>query len=119
MKRIRSYSENYLQVILSFVLFIFLFPLISFGQKGKPKNNNNKKNKDINIVVNCVEYIGNGKFKANFGYDNTDTKTVTVDQPSSVVKYNNGQSKKFAVNTFLAGCTARCFQSGVFNRGQG
>ena len=92
MKRPFCLSGIYLRISLSLLIISFSFPLVSFSQR-----------KEFNIVVTCVEYIGNGTFKANFGYDNPDTKAVTVDQTSSVVTYNYGQSKKFALNTFLPG----------------
>jgi hypothetical protein len=91
-KRPFCLSGIYLRITLSLFIISFSFPLVSFSQ-----------NKEVNIVVTCVEYIGNGTFKANFGYDNPDTRAVTVDQTSSVVTYNYGQSKKFALNTFLPG----------------
>ncbi|MCK4989757.1 MAG: hypothetical protein KAS29_04695, partial [Bacteroidales bacterium] len=39
----------------------------------------------------------------------TDSKTVSVDDASSVVTYNNGQSKKYGVNTFLPGIQEKVF----------
>ncbi|TFG42679.1 MAG: hypothetical protein E4H43_02790, partial [Bacteroidia bacterium] len=79
-------------------IILFLLPLISFGQKY-----------DINIVLKCVEFIGNGTYKANFGYDNQNPEVITIDATSSVVTYNNGQSKKYAVNTFQPGVQENVF----------
>ena len=60
-------------------------------------------------MVSCVEYIGNGTYKANFGYNNPDNVTITVVQPNSYVKYNNGQSQKYVTNTFLPGLNEKVF----------
>ena len=75
-----------------------MVPINSFSQK-----------KDINILVSCVEYIGNGNYKASFGYDNQNTSNVTVTQPASVVVYNNGQTKKNAITSFLPGLKSNVF----------
>ncbi len=63
-----------IQILSIFSLaFIFLFPWAAYAQKGPNKDN-------IDIVVNCTEYIGDGKLKAHFGYVNTGKKSVVVDE---------------------------------------
>src|SRR4030042_25402 len=70
-----------------------LFPLLAFSQKQK----------DISIIVECVEYIGNDKYIANFGYDNPNTFSIVVPDTNSVLIYNNGKTKTKAVNSFSPG----------------
>ena len=89
--QLKLYKKLHL-LSLSLLVLALQFPFDLYGQK-----------KEINIVVSCTEYLGNGTFIAHFGYENTNTETVSVDDSSSVVTYNNGQSKKYGVNTFLPG----------------
>jgi len=92
---------NKTQLITTLILCMLSIPMLSFGQKNeKPK---------FEIVVNCVEYAGNGKFKAHFGYDNPGKKTITVDESNSTVIYNRGQSKKLGINTFQPGVVEKAF----------
>src|SRR4030042_4868490 len=70
-----------------------LFPLLAFSQKQK----------DVIIIVECVEYIGNDKYIANFGYDNPNNFSIVVPDTNSVLIYNNGKTKTKAVNTFGPG----------------
>jgi hypothetical protein len=76
-----------------FALF-FVLPLSIFAQsKSTPK--------DIIVVAECVEYIGNGKFKASFGYDNQNNTTVSVSTSSSVVM--TGKLKSNGISSFKPG----------------
>ena len=95
--QLKLYKKLHL-LSLSLFLFALQVPFDLYGQK-----------KEINIVVSCTEYIGNGTFIAHFGYENTDVETFMVDNSSSVVTYNNGQSKKYGVNTFLPGVQEKVF----------
>ena len=85
-----------------YLAFILLFPSGLHAQKGPDKDN-------INIVVSCTEYIGDGKIKAHFGYVNTGKKTVVVDEKGSVLIYNHGQSKKYGLYTFEPGAKEKAF----------
>lgn len=96
--------QNKTQIVTALIICFLSIPILSFGQK----------NKEVNIVVSCVEYIGEGKFKAHFGYDNTSSKEVVVDEPNSTVTYNHGQSKKLGLNTFKSGIVEKAF-SQVFD----
>jgi len=100
MKNCIPISPPYLSKIKGFylplVLFIFSFfhfTPASFAQKQK----------DIELIVECVEYIGDGMYKANFGYNNPNKIRITVPEDSSVVIFNKGQSKKYAINSFESG----------------
>jgi hypothetical protein len=62
-----------------------------------------QKQKDIEIFVNCVEYIGDGKYIANFGYDNPNKTSITVPDTNSILIFNNGKSKSKALNNFISG----------------
>ena len=58
---------------------------------------------DIRIWTECVEDLGNGSFKAFFGYDNPGNETYTVDQTKSVLVYNGSEQKWDAMAIFLPG----------------
>ena len=82
------------------IILLLLLPSISaFGQRLK----------DIDILVECVEYIGNDKYVANFGYNNPNTKDVSVPEPNSTIILNSGQQKK-ALNLFKPGRQYNVFQ---------
>lgn len=94
---------------LSFVLItsLFLSPPDLFGQNGKGNGNGSKY--DVDIVLSCTEYIGNGTIVAHFGYENKGKKTVVVDENGSVVTYNHGQAKKQGLYTFEPGVKEKAF----------
>jgi len=99
----RPLSEAFLkktQISTILILGMLAIPIISFGQKGK---------KELEIVVYCVEYIGNSKFRAHFGYDNPSKKALIVEESNSAVIYNHGQSKKLGINTFQPGVVNKAF----------
>ena len=60
----------------SFVLITLLFlpPLDLFGQNGKGNGNSSKI--DVDIVLSCTEYIGDGTIVAHFGYENKGKKII-------------------------------------------
>jgi hypothetical protein len=100
MKAITGNRHSKLAVLSGFVnlirliyLISLLLPLTAFGQKQK----------DVNIILECVEYIGNGKYIANFGYDNPNNFNIVVPETNSILIYNNGQTKVKTINTFIAG----------------
>ncbi len=83
-------------------LFLLVMPSLALSQ--------NNKIKDIEIVLECVEYVGNDKFIANFGYDNPNATEITVPESNSVLIFNNGKSTDFATNAFKSGRQAYVFQ---------
>ena len=93
----------------SFVLItlLFLSPLDLFGQNGKGKVKSSIY--DVDIVLSCTEYIGDGTIVAHFGYENKGKKTIVIDEAGSVVTYNHGQAKKYGLYTFEPGVTEVAF----------
>jgi len=87
--RLRSYFKRTVFVFTG----LFLLSFTVFSQKQK----------DIEPIVECVEYLGDGVFRANFGYNNPNKDDVSVIDSNSVVIFNNGKSKKKAVNAFATG----------------
>ena len=75
------------------LLFIFLVPLTALSQKVK----------EIELISECVQYVGGDMYIAYFGYNNPNKNDISVPEDSSVVIYNYGQSKKNAVNSFKPG----------------
>ena len=99
MKRF-TFPLNQIKILLIVLTFVALSaPMDLYGQKDK----------DINIVVSCTEYIGNGTLRVHFGYENPGKKTVIINEEGSVVTYNNGQSKKYGVYVFEPGMVQDAF----------
>src|SRR5918995_5050709 len=73
------------------VLFLLqiLFPLTAAAQT-----------KELTIVVECIEFIGNGKINATFGYDNPG-KDLTVARDKSFLL--TGSTRSDAITTFRKG----------------
>lgn len=63
--------------------------------------------RDIIPVLECIEYIGSGKFRANFGYDNQNKSEVTLGSDKSFTVVGN--NKASAINTFKAGRQLKVF----------
>jgi hypothetical protein len=59
--------------------------------------------KDVEIILECIEYIGNDKCVANFGYNNPNKKEVAVPETNSSLIVNDGQSQSKALNRFKPG----------------
>ncbi|NQU33855.1 MAG: S8 family serine peptidase, partial [Bacteroidetes bacterium] len=76
------------------LILLFLFPFTALSQQNQS---------DIEITVSCVEFVGNGKYIANFGYDNKTKEEIIVPEANSVLTYNNGQSKKNTIRNFKSG----------------
>ncbi|HKK42527.1 MAG TPA: hypothetical protein VJ963_08980, partial [Bacteroidales bacterium] len=87
------------------ILAVFLFAS-EFNMKAQ-------KTKDVEIVLECVEYIGNGTYKANFGYDNPNKTDVVVPDTNSTLIYDGGNKKLKALHNFKSGRQVNAFQ-GVF-----
>jgi len=90
-----------------FVALAFSLPLDLFGQNGNGNGNGN--NKEINILVSCVEYIGDGQLKVHFGYENPSNKIIVIDEDGSVVIYNHGQAIKAGLYRFEPGVKDKAF----------
>ncbi len=81
---------------------------IGFSQKNNG-GGGNTSNKDV-ILFTCIQDIGNGLFRAEFGYTNPTNKTITVDEEESVVflsdkddDESNGIRKIVGITTFEPG----------------
>lgn len=92
-KESQIFCHNVFHVLNIFLIVILLVPSIAWGQKQK----------EIELIVECVEYIGNDTFVANFGYNNPNKTSVIVPEGDSYVVYNKGQAKKNAISTFEIG----------------
>ena len=113
MKRVLSFNPNNMNSLstgispgklsgLIVILSLFLIPKLS-AQK-----------KDVNVVCECVEYVGNGKFKASFGYENQNKEDITVTQSNSQVTTNSGKSNGW--KTFKQGRQYNVFTKDFYSR---
>ncbi len=98
--------KNY-ALLMNWVRTLFVVPSIVLF--STPDNLYGQKNSEINIVVSCTEYIGNGTLRVHFGYENPTKKTVVIDEEGSVVTYNHGQSKKYGIYVFEPGTVEDAF----------
>jgi hypothetical protein len=57
----------------------------------------------ITPILECVEDLGNGKFKATFGYENPNGANVTVPQGNSRVVWNGTLRQEKVLNKFKPG----------------
>ena len=76
-----------------FIMLLFLLPVVAFGQKQK----------DIIPILECVEDLGDGRFIANFGYDNPNGTEIILPEDNSTLIYNNGNTKEKTLNKFKSG----------------
>jgi hypothetical protein len=90
-------SGDYLSIIRTFAFLLVFFSIPSFAQKKGGGGGSG----DVIPVLECVEYLGNGKLAASFGYENLYKETVTVSQGNSTVLI--GAFKSAATNTFKPG----------------
>jgi hypothetical protein len=88
-------DDGYLSC-LAFAIFLLLFPVLNLHAQGQ-----GQKKSEVIPVLECVTYVGSGKFTATFGYDNQSQEVVSVSQSNSTVVV--GSSKSNGVNTFKAG----------------
>lgn len=86
-------------------LYFLLISLILFS----PSDLLGQKSKDVNILVSCVDYIGDGQLEVHFGYENPSNKVVVVDENGSVVIYNHGQAVKAGLYVFEPGVKEKAF----------
>ena len=90
----------------------FLFTLLLvFGisfQSYSQKKGGGKGTKDI-IVRSCTQYIGNGLYRVNFGYDNPNKKETSINEDNSYVVSNKGKNKTKGLNKFKSGSVDKAF----------
>ena len=109
MKKIYSPIKRFQLLSLLFVALILAIPLDLLGQNGNGNGNGNGNNKEINILVSCVEYIGDGQLKVHFGYENPSNKVIVIEEDGSVVIYNHGQAIKAGLYIFEPGVKEKAF----------
>ncbi len=87
-------------ILTTLIAFLFISPLAAFSQTIN----------DVDPIVECVEYIGNGKYQATFGYNNLGIQEITIPDTNSNLIINYGQTQIKALNTFKAGRQSNVFQ---------
>jgi hypothetical protein len=83
------------------LLMGLFFLAIGHAQKGN-------SNKDVTPRA-CTEYIGNGLYRVNFGYDNPTNKVVTVNEEASFITHGNGKKKSKGPRNFISGTVNKAF----------
>ena len=68
MKTANGLLREKILLITALTLILISTPALLFGQ-------NKVNQRDFDIVVTCTEYIGDGKMRAHFGYENREKKT--------------------------------------------
>jgi hypothetical protein len=81
-----------------------LLPLLSSGQTSTATQ-------DILPILECTEYIGNGKFRANFSYNNLNKKEVTVAETNSVLFIDGKPASGKPPRVFKAGQQQNVFST--------
>ena len=82
-RNILGKNKKYIQ--LRWLLTLFLILGITFiGFSQKKKDGGGAGNKDV-ILTTCMEDIGNGLYRAYFGYTNPTNKTINVDPEDSYI----------------------------------
>ena len=60
--------------------------------------------KNIDLLLECVQQLGNGKYVANFGYNNPNSAEIAIsDASSALVVKQNGKTKKNGLAKFKPG----------------
>lgn len=93
------YFKRLFTLLLIFGVYIFTYSQNKGGGKGT---------KDI-IIRACTQYIGNGLYRVNFGYDNPSRKNVAINENDSYVISNNGKNKTKGLNSFKSGSVEKAF----------
>lgn len=76
----------------------------SLAQKGKNgKGGGGSGSEDVDLTVDCIKYLGNGKFSASFGYNNKGKKEVNIPDTDSNVHFESGKPGKKGLNNFQKG----------------
>lgn len=101
MKKVYIPFKKFQLLRLLFVATIILTSINLPGQNGN--------NKEVSILVSCVEYIGDGQLTVHFGYENPSNKVLVIDEDGSVVIYNHGQAVKAGLYTFEPGVNEKAF----------
>ena len=107
-------SGQYLYFVFS-IIFLFSSSLVQ-AQKGKKSDNSKNSSKDI-VLRSCTEYIGNGKLRVNFGYNNPNNKDISIEETNSTIILKPSNFKSNGLNNFKKGTHEKVF-SLEFNAGE-
>jgi hypothetical protein len=110
---IKPFGKNKKSIQLRWLLTLFMMVGISytgFSQKTKGGGGGTTSNKDV-ILHSCAEDIGNGLYRAYFGYTNPTNKTIIVNPEDSYIFLSDkidesqyeGIQKFPGINTFEPG----------------
>ena len=102
----KKYTTLFFKIFLT-VPLIFGLTITVYSQKKGGKGNG-KGTKDI-IVRSCTQYIGNGLYRVNFGYDNPNKKEISINENDSYVVSNKGKNKDKGLNKFKSGSVNKAF----------
>jgi len=58
---------------------------------------------NVELILECVKDLGNGKYEASFGYNNPYDYEISVKKSRSFILYNNGHSKTYVNRIFKPG----------------
>ena len=72
------------------LLFALLIPRMAFSQQGSGGT-------EFRLILECVQDLGNGTYRANFGYYNPGTETITVSPEKSKLIYKENFKKLFLI----------------------
>ena len=96
-----SHYNNAFSRIVCLLLVIFSFSFtVNAQRKGGQKDLEPRS---------CVEYIGNGLYRVNFGYYNPNNQEITLNEDNSVVTRGNGNIKSKGIIDFKPGSVDRAF----------
>ena len=105
-KRNQSSKIRFERSIKNFITLLMVFGISMLGYSQK--KGGGKGAKDI-IVRACVQDIGNGLFRVNFGYDNPNKKEISIAEDNSYVVSSKGKNKTKGVNAFKKGSVEKAF----------
>ncbi len=103
---IKSANSFQALIVVSFYTLLLL-PAISYPSGANAQGNGGGNANNVNIVLECVEFIGNGTYRARFGYSRPGNSPLTIPQSNSVLLTANANG-----NASNAGHGANAFQPG-------
>lgn len=95
-----SFNINHLSLIISLFLVVTFSISLNAQKRGGVKDLEPRS---------CTQYIGNGLYRVNFGYDNPNKQEITLNEENSIVIRGNGKIKSKGINTFKPGVVDRAF----------
>ena len=89
--------------LLWFLLAFLQLPTMVLAQNGKNKD-------DIIPILECVRYVGNGKYEATFGYDNKNKNDVNLTESTSYLTSPTFKPNGKPIKNFKAGRKQAAFK---------